>query len=131
MPRSRTIDEFTKPTGTIIGKGFTIETARFSCGDDESMRIDGTVIGNIDIDGVLNVSDSGFVDGNINAGSVRIAGRVTGNIECAYALHLASTADVVGDIITAALIVDDGAILVGTCNTDLAKAEPIALTYSS
>jgi len=131
MPRSRSIDEFTKPTGTIIGKGFTIQAARFSCGDDESMRIDGTVIGNIDIDGVINVSDSGFVDGNINAGSVRVAGRVNGNIECSYALHLASTADVVGDILTAALIVDDGAILVGRCNTDLMKAEPAALTYSS
>ena len=131
MARSRTIDEFTKPTGTIIGKGFTIQAARFSCGDDESMRIDGTVIGNIEIDGVLNVSDTGYVDGNINAGSVRVAGRVTGNIECSYALHLASTADIVGDIITTMLIVDDGAIIVGHCKTDPSKAEPLALTYSS
>jgi len=130
MARTRTIDEFTKPTGTIIGNGLTIQAARFTCAGDESMRIDGTVIGNIDIDGVLNVSETGHVDGNINAGSVRVAGRVTGNIDCSYALHLAPTADVVGDIRTVALIVDDGAIIVGSCHTALPETSHAALTYT-
>jgi len=119
MARLRTTDEFTKPTGTVIGKGFTIQAARFTCGDDESMRIDGTVIGNIEIDGVLNISESGHVDGNITAGSVRIAGRVTGNVHCRRALHITASADVVGDIHTSTFIVDDGAILVGRCQTDV------------
>ena len=117
VARSRTIDEFTKPTGTIIGKGFTIQAAKFGCGDNESMRVDGTVLGNVEIDGVINISDSGYIDGDIIAGSVRVAGRVNGNIHCGYALHLASTADVRGDISAEVLIVDEGAIIVGSCQT--------------
>ena len=120
MARARTLDEFTKPTGTVIGKGFTIHAARFACSDSESMRIDGTVIGDIHIDGVLNLSDSGRVEGNISAGSTRIAGRVSGNVHCRNALHLASTADVTGDILTTTLIVDDGAIFLGRCQTHVA-----------
>jgi len=133
MARSRTIDAFNKPTGTIIGKGFVIQAARFSCGDAESMRVDGTVIGDVEIDGVLNISDSGYVDGNINADSVRVAGRVSGNIACHYALHLASTADVVGNVTAATIIVDDGALLDGICRTTLPPQDGVdrlALTYS-
>jgi len=119
MARS-TIDEFTKPTGTIIGKGLTIQAARFSCRDSESMRIDGTVVGDIAIEGVINVSDTGHIDGDVIAGSVRVAGRVTGNVQCRQAIHLTPTADVMGDIRAAVIIVDHGAILVGRCQTDVA-----------
>lgn len=132
MARSRTADEFTKPTGTIIGKGFTIEAARFVCNEAETMRVDGTIIGNIEIDGVLNISDSGHVNGHVNAGSVRVAGRVTGNIHCSNALHLASTADVKGDVLTTALIVDDGAVMLGRCQTNLSvENKMLGLTYST
>jgi len=131
MARSRTIDEFTKPTGTIVGKGFTIEAARFVCNEAEAMRVDGTIIGNIEIDGVLNISDSGHVDGHVNAGSVRVAGRVTGNINCSNALHLASTADVKGDVLTTTLIVDDGAVMLGRYRTNLPIEDTaLNLTYA-
>jgi len=132
MPRTRTQDEFTKPTGTIIGNGFTIHAARFSCADSETMRIDGTVIGNIDIDGVLTLSDTGRVDGNINAASTRVAGRVFGNIACRNILHLASTADVRGDITTTTLIIDDGAVFTGVCQTHVSPSSDNvpALSYT-
>jgi len=132
MARSRTIDEFTKPTATVIGKGFTIEAARFTCEDSESMRIEGTIIGDIEIEGVLIISDSGYVDGNISASSVRIAGRVAGNVQCYHALHLTSTANVIGDVGTSSLIIDDGAILLGRCKTSMAMdAEQVKLTTCS
>jgi cytoskeletal protein CcmA (bactofilin family) len=130
MPR-RTQDEFTKPTGTVIGKGFTIHAARFSCSDSESMRIDGTVVGDIDIEGVINLSDSGRIDGNVNCGSARVAGRVSGNIKCRQALHLASTADITGDILATTLIVDDGAIFIGRCQTHIALDDLPELSYSA
>ena len=132
MARARTQDEFTMPTGTVIGKGFTIHAARFTCSDSESMRIDGTVVGNVDIDGVLNLSDSGRIDGDILCGSTRIAGRVVGNIHCRNTLHLAATADVNGDILTTNLIVDDGAIFLGRCQTHVTADEDMpGLSYST
>ena len=119
MARSRTIDEFTKPTGTVIGAGFTIHAAHFSCSDAESIRIDGTVVGNITIDGVLIISETGYVNGDVEASSVRVAGRVTGNLSCRNALHFTPTADVTGDMRAAAFIVDDGAIFMGRCQTSM------------
>ena len=112
-------DEFTKPTSTVIGKGFTIQAARFTCAESESMRIDGTVQGDIEIDGLINISDTGRVDGNIIAGSARIAGRVFGNINCRNTVHLATTADVTGDVLTTTLIVDEGAIFSGCFKTHI------------
>jgi cytoskeletal protein CcmA (bactofilin family) len=119
MSRVRAQDEFTKPTGTVIGRGFTIHAARFTCADYESMRIDGTVIGDIIIDGVINLSETGVIDGNINAGSARVAGKVMGNISCRNVLHLAGTCEVIGDAETTTLIVDDGALFNGMCRTNL------------
>jgi cytoskeletal protein CcmA (bactofilin family) len=90
------------------------------------MRIDGTVVGDIDIDGLLNISETGRVDGNISAGSARIAGRIFGNVQCRNAIHLAATADVTGDVLTATLIVDEGAIFAGRCQTHVTAEEAYA-----
>lgn len=119
MARSRASDEFTKPTGTVIGKGFTINAANFACQDSESMRVDGTIIGDIEMDGVLNISELGCVEGSISADSVRVAGRVIGNVHCRNVLHLTASADVIGDVRTSNFIVDDGAVLLGSCHTNI------------
>ena len=119
MPRTKTLDEFSRPTGTVIGKSVTLHIARMVCSDTEAIRIDGTINGDIEIAGVLLLSDTGHINGNITAGYTRIAGKVVGNIKCRNALHLASTAHIVGDITTAALIIDDGAVFMGACQTHI------------
>jgi len=125
------MDEFTKPTNTVISKGFTIQYAYFTCEDSESMRIEGTVIGDIEIDGVLIIGDSGYVDGNISAGSVRVAGRIYGNVQCQHALHLTSTADVTGDVSASSLVIDNGAILLGYLQTGVVvEDEQVKLSCS-
>jgi len=118
------------PTGTVIGAGFTIQAARLSGTDNGSMRVDGNVIGNIETNGVLSLGETGFVDGDVIVDSARIAGRVLGNIHCKNALHLASTAEVMGDILTGTLIIDDGVVFHGLCQTLNTPMVP-TLTYSS
>jgi len=111
--------EFTKPTATVIGKGFIVEAARFTCTDSESIRVDGTIIGDIDIDGVLIISETGHIGGNIAAGSTRVAGCVLGSIQCRSAVHLAATAEVKGDINASVFIIDEGAVIIGSCQTQV------------
>ncbi|MCL1883262.1 MAG: polymer-forming cytoskeletal protein [Defluviitaleaceae bacterium] len=131
MARTHVQDDFNKPTSTVIGNGFTIHAARFTCSESESMRIDGTVIGDIEIEGVINISETGRVDGHINAGSARVAGRIFGNVQCRNALHLAATADVTGDVLTSTLIVDEGAVFTGRCQTHLSTGDVKTLEYTA
>ncbi|MCL2456570.1 MAG: polymer-forming cytoskeletal protein [Defluviitaleaceae bacterium] len=129
---ARAQDEFLQPTNTVIGAGFTIQAAKFSCAEAESMRIDGTVKGDIEIEGLLNISETGRVDGNVSAGSARVAGRIFGNVNCRNTLHLATTADVTGDVLTSAIIVDEGAVFTGCCQTHIPAAEePPKLTENN
>ena len=127
MAKNRTQDEFTRPTGTVIGRGLTISAARFTGTDAESMRVDGVIQGNVELDGVLNLGESGRIEGDILSESARVAGTVHGSIQCRFALHLTNTAEVTGDILTETLIIDKGAILHGRCQT---SASPGALSMS-
>ena len=127
--RARVVDRFDMPTSTVIGAGFTIHAARLSGAENGSMRIDGNVIGNIEINGVLNLSDTGFVDGDVMADAARVAGRVLGNIKCKTALHLTGNAEVIGDILAGTLIIDDGVVFHGLCQTLNTPLVP-TLTYS-
>jgi cytoskeletal protein CcmA (bactofilin family) len=129
MARNRAADEFTRPTGTVIGKGFTIQASQLVGQEAESMRVDGVIQGNIEMDGVLNLGESGRVEGDILAESARIAGAVYGSIQCRYALHLTDTAEVTGDIQTETLIIDKGAILHGRAQTS-APANGMTLSYA-
>ena len=124
MSRNRVISRFDVSTSTVIGEGFTIHAASLSAAENGSMRVDGNVIGNIDITGVLNLSDTGFVDGDIMADSARIAGRVLGNIHCKSAVHLTGTAEVMGDVLAHSIIIDDGVVLHGVCQTQSMSIVP-------
>lgn len=114
-------EEFLKPTSTVIGNGFTIHATRLACPETESMRVDGAVIGDIEIEGLINISETGRVDGNITSSSARVAGQIFGNITCRNTIHLAATADVTGDVLASVLIVDDGAVFTGHCKTHLSQ----------
>ena len=131
MAKTRTQDEFTRPTGTVIGKGFTIQASQVVGTESESMRVDGVIQGNLEMDGVLNLGESGRIDGDVLAESARIAGTVQGSIQCRYALHLTETAEVMGDILTETLIIDKGAILHGRCQTSASTTEVQTLTYAT
>ena len=117
MSRSRPVSRFDASMGTVIGEGFTLQAASLSGGENESIRIDGNVIGNVDITGILNLSDTGFVDGDVYAESARVAGRISGNINCKSAVHLTNTAEVIGDVLAESIIIDDGAVFHGLCQT--------------
>ena len=96
---------------TVIGRGALLEAARLT--GNESVRIDGTFRGNIDIEGNLVLGDTGCVTGDIHANLIVIAGRVNGNIRCDTALHFASSSLVNGDIEAQSLIVDEGSQISG------------------
>jgi cytoskeletal protein CcmA (bactofilin family) len=84
---------------------------------NESLRIDGRVIGNIESRQGKNVSialgRTGMVQGDINAFRVLVAGRVEGNIYATERVELHEGAEVRGDITYGQLGIEHGAKLNG------------------
>jgi cytoskeletal protein CcmA (bactofilin family) len=90
----------------IISKGTVIE-GKFSCA--ENVRLDGTIIGTVNIEKRLVMGDSGVVDGNIFALNCAIKGTIKGDITVKEQLHLLDSAKIEGNIAASSMIVDEGA----------------------
>ena len=112
MPKEK---EYTKPANTFIDKGITLRAKRLS--GSESVRIDGLLVGDVDLDGYLQVGDTGRIEGSVQASYALIAGEVLGNILCRATVHLSATAKVHGDITTGRIVIDEGAVFYGQCTT--------------
>ena len=96
----------------IITKGTVIKGDVTSTGD---FRLDGTLEGNIQLNGKLVVGDSGVVNGNILCLNANIIGTVNGNLSVKELLSLNATARVKGDILINKLSIEPGAVFTGKC----------------
>ncbi|MBV9241879.1 MAG: polymer-forming cytoskeletal protein [Acidobacteria bacterium] len=81
------------------------------------LRVDGHLIGTVSSDsGTLIVGTNGQVDANISVAAAMINGAVNGDIVASEKLQLGRTARVLGNIQAPRLIVEEGAILEGSCS---------------
>lgn len=96
----------------IITKGTVIKGDVTSTGD---FRLDGTLEGNIQLNGKLVVGDTGIVNGNILCMNANIIGTVNGNLSVKELLSLHATARVKGDILINKLSIEPGAVFTGKC----------------
>lgn len=96
----------------IINNGTLIKGDITASGD---FRLDGTLEGNIQLDGKLVVGDTGVVNGNVLCMNANIIGSVNGNLSVKELLSLHSTARVRGDILINKLSIEPGAVFSGKC----------------
>lgn len=81
------------------------------------LRVDGHLIGSVSSDsGTLIIGTNGQVDANITVAAAMINGAVNGDIFASEKLQLGRTARVLGNIHSPRLIVEEGAILEGSCS---------------
>ena len=90
---------------TLIGLGFTI-TGELK--GKAVVRIDGTVIGNVNVEGGIVLGEKGMIKGDIQTASAIIYGTVNGNVKTQN-LEIKKTGRVNGDIKTEALEIELGA----------------------
>ena len=101
--------------GSLIGVSTTITgNLEFSGG----LRIDGTVLGAVtcvdgEKGGMLVVSESGRVEGEVRAGHLVVAGRIDGPVCAAQLIELQPKAKIYGDVRYRALEMHHGAIVEG------------------
>jgi cytoskeletal protein CcmA (bactofilin family) len=92
-----------------------------------NLRINSTFKGELEMMGVLVIGEKADVKAKIIKGEeIIVAGKIKGNIECAKSLKLLASANVIGDIKTPTLIINEGAMLTGKCQVpfEQGKAEP-------
>jgi cytoskeletal protein CcmA (bactofilin family) len=88
-----------------------------------NFRFEGLLKGTINISGKLVVDESGVIEGNITCKSAMISGKIDGKIVVDELLELKHSANIHGDIVTAKISIEEGAIFTGTCNMD--SKEPL------
>lgn len=108
---AKTIESESSPVN-IITAGTKIKGDITATGD---FRLDGTLEGNIQLNGKLVVGDTGVVKGNIMCQNANIIGMVDGNLSVKELLSLHATARISGDILINKLSIEPGAVFTGRC----------------
>ncbi|MEP6787242.1 MAG: polymer-forming cytoskeletal protein [Acidobacteriota bacterium] len=81
------------------------------------LRVDGHLVGSVSSEaGTLIIGTNGQVDANIMVAAAMINGAVNGDVIATEKLQLGRTARVMGNIQSPRLIIEEGAILEGSCS---------------
>ena len=81
------------------------------------LRVDGHLIGTVTSEsGTLIIGTNGQLDANVSVAAAMINGSVNGDILATEKLHLGRTARVMGNISSPRLIVEEGAVIEGSCS---------------
>ncbi len=111
---------------TIIGEGYTF-TGEIR--GTSVIRIEGTVIGNINVEGGVVLGEKGKIEGDINTRSAIIYGTSNGNVKTVQ-LEIKKSGLVNGDITTDTLEIELGAQYNGKLNMQRQKATEEHEEYS-
>jgi cytoskeletal protein CcmA (bactofilin family) len=87
-----------------------------------TVRIDATFVGSIITNDVLVVGEAARMDANITCGTIVVHGEVNGNIQAKTAVDIRNSGKVRGDLDTASLIIEKGALFQGACRMEQPKA---------
>jgi cytoskeletal protein CcmA (bactofilin family) len=119
------IPSFPPPqANTVIAKGMTLTGALHGQG---SVEVEGTVDGEVELEGSVFVAPTGLITGPVTADVIRVAGRIAGCVSAREHLRLEKTGSVDGDVSTVSLVVEDGGCLNGRTTTLKSGAdEPVA-----
>lgn len=107
-----TMKEDNKELNTIIGKN-SIINGKLSI--QNSIRIDGRIIGEVLSTGSVTIGSNGEVEGNIVALNAIVGGKVKGSVKASEKIILEANSILVGDLKTAKLTIDEGAMFEGRC----------------
>ena len=83
---------------------------------DSDVRIDGHLTGSVKTDGRLVLGEGGVIEGEVNCKNAIIAGELKATIVTEELLTLKSTAKLSGEIVSAQLAIEPGAIFSGKCS---------------
>jgi cytoskeletal protein CcmA (bactofilin family) len=96
--------------GTLIGETMRIKG---NVSSKEAIQLNGELEGQIDLDDRLTIGPKGKAAANVKAKEVDVAGTVQGNLTASDRVVLRKGANLVGDVKTAGIMIEDGAYFKG------------------
>ncbi len=105
---------------SLIGPGMTIVG---SCDTEGSIRIEGTVQGDVRAGKAVVVGKEGLVEGDIFTQDAVVAGRVKGAVRAEQRLEAQATSRIEGEVLAARLQLEEGAVLNGSVQMDPGPGE--------
>ena len=115
---------------TYIGAGSEVHGDLRTAGN---LRIDGAIFGTVEVDGDLEVSSTGSVEGkSISARSVLVHGRIKAKVHAAEQLRIHGQGRVEGDVTAQSLDIEAGAHFIGYSRTGVEQeAEVLQLDHEA
>ena len=105
-----------------VGKNLIIKG---TVSGSEDLYVDGEVEGAIDLkENNITIGPNGKVSASLHARDIVVLGRVKGNVRAIERLEIRKTGSLVGDIVTARVVIEDGAYFKGSI--DIQKGGPAA-----
>jgi cytoskeletal protein CcmA (bactofilin family) len=90
---------------------------------ESNIRIDGEVHGNVTTTAKVVIGETGLIKGNLTCQEADIEGKIEGKLLIEALLILREQAKVYGDIHTAKLHVEEGAVFLGECKMTATGAQ--------
>ena len=100
---------------TVIGKGARLEGSLISAG---SLRIEGTISGEVRAEGDVSLAPGADVKADIHAANVTIGSHYSGNVFATGTLEIEAGARLEGNVNCKSLVIHQGAIFSGQSNMD-------------
>ncbi len=101
-----------------LAQGTEVKGDIKSAGD---LRIDGKLIGTIDLKGKLVVGSTGVIEGEIHCANCDVQGKISGKLSVVEQLTLKSSALIQGDVKTKKLSIEPGAVFNVSCKMNETK----------
>jgi cytoskeletal protein CcmA (bactofilin family) len=95
---------------TVIGESLRIQGTLTS---NEEIVVNGELSGQLHMNHRLTIGAKGKVEAGVQAKEVIIAGSVKGNVDAVERITLRAGANLVGDVKTAGIVIEDGAYFKG------------------
>ncbi len=106
---------------SIVAADLRVEGALTSTG---VIRIEGTVIGNVQAERQVLVAKGGTVEGDIDTSEAVLSGKVIGSVLGHERVELQPSAVIEGNITTPSLVMHEGAVVRGRIRMETEKGPP-------
>jgi cytoskeletal protein CcmA (bactofilin family) len=105
----------------FLGSGTTVEGDVFT---KSSIRVDGKIKGTLNCENTLTVGESGVIEGSVKAKNAVVGGKIQGKIIVEEKLVLETKSQLIGELKSKKLIVDEGAVFDGASDMGLQSPKP-------